>query len=580
MRKVMFSFFGFAAIMLLVSCSGGGGGGSQDPTDPPIVPPTPPVNSAVTTISPGGTGSVSKDGLTVQVGSECFPSGAKVTLGVENPKQLPPVDEFIALEGKAQVTIQATATPQGEMVLVLAANRGVGETIVAGLVGGLWKCLSLPSRVTDLPGTVRLNRESFGLAKTIVGVVGRIATGSVSPDTALLQYGADKPDSLPRVAVLVHGFNSDAGAMTLLADKLISASLYGRIYVYSYDWRRRIEDTGADFANRLTTLSGQGVKIDVLAHSMGVLVSRYAFEKCDATFGIDQFIGICGPNNGSYLARADLVVNELRNDFLNLPDSARRQGTFATLGIASIEEMMPGSALLANLNAVDTTKPRGSINYSLIGSRSDLVVGYASGIGSGIEMTAKTGGSFTSAESNRGHNSLLSDSSTAQWVTDFVEGSTMPPEVTLTGFDGYSNTDLEGDDWGWVFDLELINNSQAEISLTDISVDEYDRYGVWQRNLWVNDGSLRQRAYFAFNRRIAAGQCWRNYGLIVIHAQDDNMWIEQSEPKNQAKTLVVRVRCYDPVVKRSWCIARQYRLNWEGITPTTPVVRSSRSRSD
>jgi len=112
-----------------------------------------------------------------------------------------------------------------------------------------------------------------------------------------------------RIGVVVHGINSSLEFMTYLADSLArrrTASgepVYDYIVGFEYTSNAPISQIGTAFASAVASPIEGAARVDVWAHSMGCLVSRYAMESPAlgaARIGpkVANYVGLAGPQEG------------------------------------------------------------------------------------------------------------------------------------------------------------------------------------------------------------------------------------------------------------------------------------------
>lgn len=132
---------------------------------------------------------------------------------------------------------------------------------------------------------------------------------------------ADRNDPSPlkkrTPLVLIHGWNSDYHKWDTLCkwfgkNSLLSSSF--KIYRFSYDWSRPIEDNGVELARSVSYNFGENRKFVIVAHSMGGLVARSAIENYNGetpefASRLQQFIAIATPHHGSPLANIAWLQN-------------------------------------------------------------------------------------------------------------------------------------------------------------------------------------------------------------------------------------------------------------------------------
>jgi hypothetical protein len=124
-----------------------------------------------------------------------------------------------------------------------------------------------------------------------------------------------------RVALFVHGFGDDSSSLVQgLASYLKQAGIaYGHYLTWNYESAGTgVAESGKALAEALAGLCGfrvdDGIRLDLYAHSMGSLVSRYAIECAGAGEYVDRLVMSGPPNNGTTLAstgRAALYLTTL-----------------------------------------------------------------------------------------------------------------------------------------------------------------------------------------------------------------------------------------------------------------------------
>ena len=139
--------------------------------------------------------------------------------------------------------------------------------------------------------------------------------------------------------VFVHGFQSSASIWTTMTDRFKTDGWTDTpLVTWTYDSNQsntaiaQILQTKID---SLLTATG-AAKVDIIAHSMGGLSSRYYAKSLAGSEKIDAFVALATPNHGTTVA-----------NFCSLP---------------SCVEMRPGSGFLTALNAGDETP--GSPRYA------------------------------------------------------------------------------------------------------------------------------------------------------------------------------------------------------------------------
>jgi triacylglycerol lipase len=150
-----------------------------------------------------------------------------------------------------------------------------------------------------------------------------------------------------RVAVLVHGIYNSAQSMELIKWTLESRGW--RVYSISIkpsDASITFEAMARQLDAFITANVPAGEKFDLIAFSMGGLVSRYYIQKMGGYERVHRFVTLSTPNHGTFWALLG--------------------------GRAGVREMRPGSAMLHDLNG-DASKLR-AVNYTSMYTPFDLSI--------------------------------------------------------------------------------------------------------------------------------------------------------------------------------------------------------------
>lgn len=406
------------AVIVIAGCGGGGGGnGGSSNIAPPNNQPDPPVAPGTFTIEPGKEAVLQVDTITVNVPAETFPAGAEVTISrtIPSAAEMPPVGELAC----NKIEITASKMPQGSITITTngLAPQTMGAQkqvyLLVKKVGDLW------TKVADSEtGKFVIDATEFitdgPIARAGV-IIGKIFINEPSSEATMAQFGGDDTSETVianSVLVIVHGFNDGPESFNLLAQNYADKHKYAQIYLFGYDSRKGCVLSANKFGIELDNLKNEGKQIDILAHSMGVVVSRYALERLGKTKNVNNLFAICGANLGSIWATAGDFLQGLQNDYLNrLPGDHFLNG-FPIGDIESIHDLVPGSSFLSTLNDAGSMGQRGKVNYCLIATRNDLVVGPDSGIARNVRLTSFTSGAVDGLVIDGcGHSGLVKTSS-------------------------------------------------------------------------------------------------------------------------------------------------------------------------
>ena len=146
---------------------------------------------------------------------------------------------------------------------------------------------------------------SAQLAKVNPDVFRELAWVSSNVYTLLMprrEQIVDRGDDGRLPVVLVHGLGSNRGTWTPLRAFL---RLHGhrRLYAFGYE-AGSIEEHGrnlAAFIDEVLAATG-AAKVDLVAHSLGGIVSRYALQRAGAANKVRQLITLASPHGGTYAA--------------------------------------------------------------------------------------------------------------------------------------------------------------------------------------------------------------------------------------------------------------------------------------
>lgn len=170
-----------------------------------------------------------------------------------------------------------------------------------------------------------------------------------------------------RVALLVHGFNSDTGWMVqgLVPYLQQQVAPYDHILTWDYEsLGTSVGETAARLAEALRQEGGfgpdDGLTLDVYAHSMGCLVTRCLVELEGGDQLIDRVVLAGPPNRGSVLALASgglvFLTTVLLNRHADLPPLGAMNWLTSWLyqQSAGLADLRPDSPLEQRLNALET----------------------------------------------------------------------------------------------------------------------------------------------------------------------------------------------------------------------------------
>ncbi|MBL8779280.1 MAG: hypothetical protein JNK12_25380 [Acidimicrobiales bacterium] len=185
----------------------------------------------------------------------------------------------------------------------------------------------------------------------VVGVAVALVAGVLSP-TPLAARPAGPPPGLEPI-VFVHGLHDSSAAFTTMVQRFRDAGVpEDRLWAWNYDSRQSNVDSADDFAAFVTgvRLETGAARVDVVAHSMGALPTRWCIRFGPCRRVVDDWVSLAGPNHGSNITLTCLLFP----------------------GEEGCPEMAVGSSFLDQLNEGDETP--GQVDYTTIRTTDDQII--------------------------------------------------------------------------------------------------------------------------------------------------------------------------------------------------------------
>ena len=199
-----------------------------------------------------------------------------------------------------------------------------------------------------------------------------------------------KAEALTHDPILfVHGYTSNAAAWDTMrarfqADGWASNELWA--YTFSSTTSNaNVANTIAQRVNEIKAATG-ATKVDIIAHSMGSLSSRYYLKNLGGTANVDDWVSLGGPNHGTTWA-------------------------YGCFFFSPCNQMIPGSGFLNQLNATDETP--GAVNYGTWWSPCDELIN--------PDTSTILSGSANTQTACMSHSSLRTDATVYGQVRNFVQ---------------------------------------------------------------------------------------------------------------------------------------------------------------
>lgn len=565
LRIMVFCFL----TLFLVGCGAGtgGGGGTQETGLKTIT--YPPIQIPANQASTQQVG----DEIVVNVPAGTFPQGSELILTQSQTYEMPSGSN--AISDYPILKVRSSANLQGPITISpVDRNRGKDGNYlyyIAQKTNGQWNALndivSQPVNSLDLL-IVKTKFYSSGTGSEMNGLIGKIKVLGLNTATNLVLFFTDSSAPDKTALLLINGINANAESMRYTADLIRQSHKYREIYAFNYDWRRDGRSVAQDLGSHLDYFHTQNLHVDIVAHSRGVLIARWALEKLGKTNAVSNLYAVCGPNEGSPWASATEILRALMTDYLNHPSNDPPFG-LAFTGMGAINEFTPGSDFLVELNTPRNFQ-RGYVDYCLFAGSQDWLVNRTSALAQNTTMdtlTAKTVETFTF---NYNHSGIVHTSS---GVADLLNVINRPKssniEITTS-----PQENVNASDDGWYFDVIFKNNGPNQCVLQDQSYDFWGRDGNWVGLNWysptIPPGTHFPWQYQLWNRTIAPGETVN----IGIHVWPDagNHMIREVAENNKANYLLLSVKYQEAgVEKQSLCWLILY---YNDIWPAYPDARS------
>lgn len=212
----------------------------------------------------------------------------------------------------------------------------------------------------------------------------RILTADLAPEAAANQaahWGIFLPNDFDHrkpLVLVIHGLDSERADMGSLA-RLLEADGF-QVGYFCYAGDQPIADSGRFFAREVKKLREKypGIKLDIVAYSMGGLVARAFVEGNEFSGGVDHFIMVGTPNAGSTWADGQILLKaeQQYHDWKNDPQWHWTWAITDGLGEAA-RDLKPHSKFLDELNS----RPRqAKVKYTIIAGNQSLTSQFSADI--------------------------------------------------------------------------------------------------------------------------------------------------------------------------------------------------------
>lgn len=156
---------------------------------------------------------------------------------------------------------------------------------------------------------------------------------------------------------VVHGFLNTAADTADLTATMSSGGLYRRVINVTYPCSQSIRVSGRALADLVRTTSDPSRGVDLIGHSMGGLVARWAIEMCGLADSVHNLVTLGTPHQGAgaaYLANALLSDPEQWQ-----PTNWVESAAYAALDVGgyadALTDLLPDSSVIRQLNTPSHT---------------------------------------------------------------------------------------------------------------------------------------------------------------------------------------------------------------------------------
>jgi triacylglycerol esterase/lipase EstA (alpha/beta hydrolase family) len=216
-------------------------------------------------------------------------------------------------------------------------------------------------------------------------LIGMVATAAIClAGTAMSPAAASAQDPI----LFVHGYLESSSLWKTMISRFEKDG-YSKSFLsaYSYNTSQSNKIDAEEVKSRVESLlkTTKATKVDIIAHSMGSLNSRWYIKFLGGESTVDDWVSLGGPNHGTDTAKA----------------------CFST----SCVEMRVGSTFLSELNAGDETP--GAVNYGTWWSPCDEIIN--------PDSSVALSGATNTETACISHTALTTDETVYKQVREFVK---------------------------------------------------------------------------------------------------------------------------------------------------------------
>jgi pimeloyl-ACP methyl ester carboxylesterase len=288
------------------------------------------------------------------------------------PRQLGPGEHVlpVAFDGEFYLPLGHSRTVDGETQVILQRLPQPTEAESKSLGGAL--------RILFQKIVARAFGTEYHYPILAAADVGENFQVRYEPDTAAVQ---DRVAKAQRIALFVHGIIGDTREMAASLQRAGIADRYDLVLTFDYDnLQDPIAQTARTLKSRLDAVGlgpDHGKFLDIVAHSMGGLVSRWFIEKEGGNKIVRRLVMVGTPNGGSPWPRVQdwattvlaVGLNELSKVIWPATVLAGLVQAVEAVDV-TLDQMVPNSDFLRDLHA----SPDPKVPYYLISGNTSLIL--------------------------------------------------------------------------------------------------------------------------------------------------------------------------------------------------------------
>ena len=469
-------------VLFAISCGGGGKKGSD---------------SQVSVLNvPSGSGAEKQlKGAKIVVEPGTFATDAQVTIERRLPNQYrsPNLD---IVTNSVGVVLRTSTVPNKDLKVVFPAPTQSGEVVIFAQTNAEeepW--IELEASKVGQTLEVRVPHENLGRSRGSHSTInGPIGTGLIPvanpPDQGYdLIKVAGQGELGAGSVILVHGFNNSFPDLAPLGEKLVSRGLYRNAFAVSYDWRLPPDQPAAYLRDRLRELRAFPKSVDIVSHSLGGVIVRFALEEFGETLAVRNAVFVCSPHQGLLTAELSGMLRGLRRNYISYAGKPFKHRGISNFDTPSLANLQNESQFMRKL--ATPSGQRGHVNYYALAANSDLVVNTNNGLASRTQLEEFTAGRIERLAEPGGHSTLVKKDSGIKRLVDliaaFVARAGSGLTLTLEPNPVEVNTSFFFE--GWVWSVIVQNNTAASITLKTLTFDSFNKNGEWLGVVWYSQAT-------------------------------------------------------------------------------------------